>query len=852
MSLDKLDVMAGASATAESRTATQTEALLAERVDQLASLAALSDAVARAENLDAACAAALDCLARTLSPDRASVLLFDTRGVMRFRAWRGLSESYRRATEGHTPWSPETRDPEPVLVPDVESEPSLAALRPVIEAEGIRALGFFPLLDRGRLLGKFMVYFDEPHVFTATETRLAQAIGSQVALEIARSRRETELRYLAEASRVLGQSLDVRATLGRFAQLCVPSLGDVCVLDLAGQDGLRRVASAGEPELVDPADLHAVISSGEPRVLDDDSDNEPRSTMILPLNTGGRTLGTMTVISTGGLRRYGTADVEFAVELARRAALAAENGLLHESERRVRGAGAQLQKVTEALAATMTAAEVVDVLVREARASLGATAGWIAELDRGAGELRRLGASGYRPELEAAYSRLPLELDNPTVRAALENTSLWFESARELGEAYPGLLADYRAAGFEAMAIAPLVVAGRTTGVIALNFPRPRRFRDDEKRLLVAVADQCGQALERARLYAEMQDRADAASVLAHVGDGVFQLGPDERVLLWNRGAAVITGIGEEDALARPIGSLILDWRQISPRISITDVPLAVGRRDALPAQIGDRELWLAISGVAAGDTVVYAFRDVTESEELEKARRDFLATASHELRTPLSGVFGAAKTLLHRELDQETRRSLLEVIDDQTARLAQILDELLFASRLDAGLTDVVVNDCDLVPIVKDVVKLQRPRLPAEMTLDVSTGPDLPSVRCDPVRLRQVLLNLLDNAIKYSPDGGTVSIAVARLDDSVRISVADEGLGIPPGERERIFEKFYRLDPAQTRGVGGTGLGLYISRRYIDQMQGRLWVEPGAHRGSAFHVELPVAVTKTTGSATL
>jgi signal transduction histidine kinase len=112
--------------------------------------------------------------------------------------------------------------------------------------------------------------------------------------------------------------------------------------------------------------------------------------------------------------------------------------------------------------------------------------------------------------------------------------------------------------------------------------------------------------------------------------------------------------------------------------------------------------------------------------------------------------------------------------------------------------------------------------------------------VRCDPERFRRVLVNLLDNAIKYSPDGGDVTVSVETHMGVVRISVADQGLGIPPSERERIFEKFYRLDPGLRRGVGGTGLGLYISRQYVNQMGGRLWVDPGGGPGTTFHVELP------------
>jgi len=825
------------------------EALLEERVDQLASLSALSTAIARAESLEEAYQAALDCVARTLSPDRAAVLLFDARGVMRWRAWRGLSDEYRAATEGHTPWTRDTTNPEPVLVADVAAEPSLAALRPVIEREGIRSLAFFPLMDRGRLLGKFMVYFDAPHVFTPIEVRLAQAIGSHVALEIARGQREAQTQFLLEASQALGGSLDFRATLRQLAQLSVPFFADACSIHVDGPNGLRLVAlatadgtDAGHVAgVLGPSAAHAVIDSGEPKLYDD-AEGDQHSVMVVPLRARGRTLGAMAFVSLGGHRHYGDADLEFASDLGRRAALAADNGLLHEAELRAREASERLQSVSEALAGTLTVTEVADVLAREGSAALGAAAGWIAELDEEGRTLRRLGSIGYRPELQDAYSHLPVDLDNPTVHATQQNRPLWFESAEDVVHAYPSLADDYPATGFEAMAIVPLVVAGRVTGVIALNFLEPRAFREDEKRLLSGVAAQCGQALERARLYAEMQERADAASVLAHVEDGVFHLDAAGQVMLWNRGAAVITGIDAETALHRPIAELIGGWDAIAERISVTDVPRAVGRRDALPAQIGERELWLVISGVATAEGVVYAFRDVTESEQLEKARRDFLTTASHELRTPLAGVFGATKTLLHRDLDEGQRKALLEVIDTQTGRLAHILDEFLFASRLDAGKLDLELRGCALLPLVDEIVSLQRPRLPEATKLVVEAPETLPTASCGPVRLRQVLVNLLDNAIKYSPEGGTITITLADAGGAVRLSVADHGLGIPPAERERVFEKFYRLDPGLTRGVGGTGLGLYISREYIDQMGGRIWIDGDDGPGSTFHVELPLA----------
>src|SRR5205823_4895686 len=137
--------------------------------------------------------------------------------------------------------------------------------------------------------------------------------------------------------------------------------------------------------------------------------------------------------------------------------------------------------------------------------------------------------------------------------------------------------------------------------------------------------------------------------------------------------------------------------------------------------------------------------------------------------------------------------------------------------------------------------VEAARTHLPENVELALHAPPELPAVAADPGQLRQVLGNLIDNAIKYSPDGGTVTVAIEPRDRVVRFTVSDGGLGIPPPEQERIFEKFYRLDPNMARGIGGTGLGLYISRELVHRVDGRIWVESdGGHPGSSFVVEIP------------
>jgi PAS domain S-box-containing protein len=180
-------IVVGQDITARKRAEQQLE----QRVQQLESLYQLSEAATRAESVEAIYEAALDALQKTLGADRAAVLLFDDRAVMRFKAWRALSEGYRQVAQGHSPWTADAIDPDPVFVADVDEEPTLAGLRPTIRGEGIRALGFIPLVTQGRLLGKFMIYYNTPHLFTADESQLAQTIASQVAFATERKQAET-------------------------------------------------------------------------------------------------------------------------------------------------------------------------------------------------------------------------------------------------------------------------------------------------------------------------------------------------------------------------------------------------------------------------------------------------------------------------------------------------------------------------------------------------------------------------------------------------------------------------------------------------------------------------------------
>jgi two-component system phosphate regulon sensor histidine kinase PhoR len=285
---------------------------------------------------------------------------------------------------------------------------------------------------------------------------------------------------------------------------------------------------------------------------------------------------------------------------------------------------------------------------------------------------------------------------------------------------------------------------------------------------------------------------------------------------------------------------VVPSWDALTTHVPLV-APGAPARPVTVPIVIDGDERWVAVSGVAFRQGRVYALQDVTEERALEKTRSDFVTTASHELRTPLAAVYGAIRTLRREdvELSEEDQSQFLEMIEAEATRLARIVDQILLAGQLDADAVELEVSECDPSEIAARVIESAQVHSPETISLSLDVD-GTPKISCDENKLRQVLVNLVDNAVKYSPRGGRVELRVRNGDGSCVIDVVDEGLGIPPGERERIFEKFYRLDPDQTHGVGGSGLGLYIVRELVERMDGRLSVESELGKGSRFTLELP------------
>ena len=410
--------------------------------------------------------------------------------------------------------------------------------------------------------------------------------------------------------------------------------------------------------------------------------------------------------------------------------------------------------------------------------------------------------------------------------ATTTKDSLHYRTLRELGMA-------------SAMVV-PLAAAGRRFGGMMLVSSDPERLYDEgDLEFAKHLGRRAAVAVDNARLYRAAEERARAAIAVEHVADGVMLLDRDGIVRLWNPAAEDITGLAAAEIVGNPASETFARWDSIAELSGTTDV-----RPETRPVELEGRELWLSITGVEFEDGRVFAFRDLTAERAVEALKSDFVSTVSHELRTPLAAIYGAALTLRRDDvrLGEPQRSGLLEVIASESDRLARIVNDILWASRLESGAMQMTIETCDGVAIAQSVVEAARHYIPPTVDLGFEVPEDAPAIAADPDKVRQVLTNLVDNAVKYSPDGGQVTMVVSVGGSRMRFAVKDEGLGVPPAEHRRIFEKFYRLDPDLTRGVGGTGLGLYISRELLERMGGRIWVESSGAGGSTFVAELPVA----------
>jgi len=340
-------------------------------------------------------------------------------------------------------------------------------------------------------------------------------------------------------------------------------------------------------------------------------------------------------------------------------------------------------------------------------------------------------------------------------------------------------------------------------------------------------------------------ERNRSAAILGSMVEGVAVVGGDERVLYCNAAFEQILELRPGSSSGR---KLVEALRQAELVAAVRHV-LPGGEEITGEVEVGTvrpRSFSVTAAPVhAAGpSSAVLVLHDITELRRLERVRQDFVANVSHEFKTPLTAIQGFAETLLAGALDDKAnRKRFVEIIRDHAWRLARLTDDLLKLSRIEAGRLELELRPIRVEELVNGCVETSRLKAEAKgLRIHVRLPEGLPPVRGDGAQLGEVLQNLLDNALQYTPSGGQIDLTALSNGREITFTVADTGIGIPESELERIFERFYRVDAARSREAGGTGLGLAIARHIVDAHDGRIWVESAVGHGSRFHFSVPSA----------
>jgi signal transduction histidine kinase len=739
----------------------------------------LAEAVGSAAAVTDVYEAALDCVRDALGTGRAAVLLFDGDGVMRFKAWRGVSDAYRAAVEGHTPWTPDTTAARPVVIPDAAASEELRSLRGSLELAGIGALAFVPLVSRGRVIGKLVLYYDGPHTFPESELDIASTIGHQIGVAIDRVSTGQEIAALyrgAEAALEEESALREQLTqLTSAAERLLTSFSREAIveeiLSLARQvltadayavwwqtNGRWRIAaSAGLGE--DP-DLrlreYSAPTPVEAAVVIDDVEQFAgahedrrmvyrregiRALAAVPLRVRGDVAGTI-VLYYRRLHRATDVEMRAAEALGHMAAAAITNAELYAEQQRLRSEAERAATRAALLAEASALLSSLDYeanLRRVAELAVPRLADWCAvDLLDADGVIRRIAVVHQEPEsVRLAHDvqrRYPTRLDQPSGVGAVIRTGrpeLQREITAEMLAAVPDaeLRRLVQQLQLRSIMTAPLTARGRTFGAITLVSTRANHlYGDDDLAFTLELAGRAALAIDNARLF--------------------------------------------------------------------------------------------------------------TQTQEANRLKDEFLATLSHELRTPLNVILGRAR-MLKAEIGAHPST---DTIERNAAALARLVDDLLDVSRITMGQIRLDADRLQLADVVEGVVQGIQPAAAAkDIAVSVSRGIDVPAVLGDATRLQQVVWNLLTNAIKFTPGGGRVDIDVTAAGEEVVLTVADTGEGIDGGFLPHVFDMFRQAEPSSRRRHSGMGLGLSIARRIVELHGGAIAAHSdGPGHGATFTVRLP------------
>lgn len=483
-----------------------------------------------------------------------------------------------------------------------------------------------------------------------------------------------------------------------------------------------------------------------------------------------------------------------------------------------------LAQIGRTVTALLDLDDVLTHVVEAAVRLTGAEEGSLLLLDEASGELYMRASKNFDDEFARAFRLHVQDSLAGQVIASGEPVLLDESSPKKIKTSYL----------VHSLVYVPLRVRGKTIGVLGVdNRKAGRVLNRHDVTVILAMADYAAIAIENAQLYHSTEaERRKYETILTQTENGVIVVDPDNRLLLINRAASEAFGIDRNYE-----GRSAVEAFDDPKILSLLRNPHASPRREEI--EVSDGRVFNAVCTPIEEVGRAIVLNDITHLKDLDRIKSEFVTTVSHDLRSPLTAILGYVELLERAGEINPQQEQFIERVRMSVQQITNLVTDLLDLGRIEAGL-DQTMESTPVAVLARYAVESQRAA--AEMkgqSLTVTIAEDLPMISGDPIRLRQMIGNLLENAVKYTPEGGHISLEAVEEDKQIILRVTDDGPGIPPGDQPYLFDKFFRASNVPENS-SGTGLGLSIVKSIVEQHEGRIWVDSHLNKGTTFTVVLP------------
>ena len=758
-------------------------------------------------------------------------------------------------------------------------EPALRASAGAFGAGEAVAELRIPLRVNQSAIGELVVQRSRAHNFGQGDLEILGAAANQASIAISRARlfeaerrRVTEQRALLDTLADLSGELELdkllSAVLGRAIGLLDVTGGELAVFDQTTQELVIAASlnmgtdSTGTRMALGEGAMGHAARTQEPLIIPNYQAWMGRSAkytqdivqtvMVTPLLIGQRLVGAIAAVHSDPRRRFGESDVKLLNLFAAQAAIAIENARLYSAERSRATEQQALLDTLADLSGQLELSKLLQAALERAVALLGVDGGELAIFEEERQEL--VIAASYNMETNAVGTRMALG-EGAMGTVGKTHQPLIIPRYQE----WAGHSAKYEQSSIQSVMAGPLLIGNRLVGAIAsVHSDADRQFGEADLRRLMLFAPQAAVAIENARLYSAAQRYFD--SLVLNNPVAIVNLDLEDRITSCNPAFEALFGYRHEEVLGLVLDELVTTESTLAEARAYTELgeagqtTRAMGRRRRKDGTLVDVELFTI--PVVVGQTrvgMMALYHDVSEllkarrtAEEASQTKSRFLASMSHELRTPLNAIIGYSEMLM--EEAEGGHASLLPDlgrVHDAARHLLGLINDVLDLSKIEAGKMEMHLETFDVQKALVPVVDTARPLVEkGRNRLEVRWGERLGTVHSDATRVRQVVLNLLSNAGKFTQDG-VVALEAERTGDGnggewLVLRVRDTGIGMTPEQQARLFQAFTQAEASTSSRFGGTGLGLAISRQFCEMLGGTIVVSSTPGKGSTFEARLP------------